>query len=102
MLFVVGAIVTPLQASIATLSQTSVADEVRGRIGASLNALITTASLISMALAGVLGDLIGVHSVFVVAGGISICAGLAARRSSGRGQARRLSPRRAHDRKRKA
>ncbi|HET9222791.1 MAG TPA: MFS transporter, partial [Roseiflexaceae bacterium] len=78
MLFVVGAFVTPLQASIATLSQTSVADEVRGRIGASLNALITTASLISMALAGVLGDLIGVRSVFVVAGGISVCAGLAA------------------------
>jgi MFS transporter, DHA3 family, macrolide efflux protein len=78
MLFVIGAIVTPLQASIATLSQISVADEVLGRVGASLNALITTASLISMALAGVLGDLIGVRNVFVVAGGISVCAGLAA------------------------
>jgi MFS family permease len=78
MLFVVGAIVTPVQASIATLSQTSVADEVLGRVGASLNALITTASLISMALAGVLGDLIGVRGVFVVAGGIAVCAGLAA------------------------
>jgi DHA3 family macrolide efflux protein-like MFS transporter len=77
-LFLVGAIVTPLQASIATLSQTSVADEVLGRVGASLNALITTASLISMALAGVLGDLIGVRNVFVVAGGVSVCAGLAA------------------------
>jgi MFS family permease len=78
MLFVVGAIVTPVQASIATLSQTSVADQVRGRVGASLNALIATASLISTALAGVLGDLIGVRNVFVVAGGIGVCAGLAA------------------------
>lgn len=78
MLFVVGAIVTPLQASIATLSQISVADDVRGRIGASLNTLVTTASLISMALAGILGDLIGVRNVFVVAGGMGVCAGLAA------------------------
>jgi MFS family permease len=78
MLFVVGAIVTPVQASIATLSQTSVADEALGRVGASLNALVATASLISMALAGVLGDLIGVRNVFVVAGGIGVCAGLAA------------------------
>jgi DHA3 family macrolide efflux protein-like MFS transporter len=78
MLFLVGAIVTPLQASIATLSQTSVPDEVLGRVGASLNTLITTASLISMALAGILGDLIGVRNVFVVAGGIGVCAGLAA------------------------
>ena len=78
MLFVIGAIVTPLQASIATLAQTSVTDDVRGRIGAALNTLVTTASLISMALAGILGDLIGVQNVFVVAGGIGVCAGLAA------------------------
>ena len=77
-LFLVGAIVTPVQAAIATLAQTSVADDVRGRVGASLNALITTASLISTALAGVLGDLIGVRGVFVVAGAIGVCAGLAA------------------------
>jgi hypothetical protein len=31
-----------------------------------------------MALASVLGDLIGVRNVFLVAGGISVCAGLAA------------------------
>ena len=77
-LFVVGSIVTPVQASIATLTQTSVADELLGRVGASLNALISTASLSSMALAGVLGDLIGIRNVFLVAGGIGVCAGLAA------------------------
>ena len=77
-LFVVGSIVTPVQASIATLTQTSVADELLGRVGASLNALIGTASLSSMALAGVLGDLIGIRNVFLVAGGIGVCAGLAA------------------------
>jgi MFS transporter, DHA3 family, macrolide efflux protein len=78
MLFVIGAIVTPTQASISTLSQTSVSDDVRGRVGASLSTLITTASLVSMALAGLLGDLIGIRNVFVVAGGIGVCAGLAA------------------------
>jgi MFS family permease len=67
-----------VQASIATLAQISVTDDVLGRIGASLNTLVTTASLISMVLAGILGDLIGVRNVFVVAGGIGICAGLAA------------------------
>jgi len=77
-LFLVGAIVTPVQASIATLAQISVPDEILGRIGAALNTLVTTASLISVALAGILGDLIGVRNVFIVAGGMALCAGLAA------------------------
>lgn len=76
-LFAVGWIMTPLQASIATLIQTLVPDEVRGRIGASLSTLISTANLLSMAFAGVFGDAIGIREVFVLSGIITMLAGIA-------------------------
>ena len=76
-LFVVGWAVTPLQASISTLVQTSVSDSARGRISASLNTLVSTASLLSMALAGALGQAIGVRNVFVVGGIVVVLAGVA-------------------------
>lgn len=76
-LFVVGWIMTPMQASIATLMQTSVDDKLRGRTGASLNTLISTASLVSMAMAGVLASGIGVRNVFLLGGAVVVLAGLA-------------------------
>ncbi len=78
LLFLVGWLVTPLNAAISTLTQTLVSDELRGRVGSSLNMLITTANIASMALAGTLADLLGVRMVFVLAGGLSVLAGLAA------------------------
>lgn len=77
-LFAVGVVTTPLQASVTTLTQTAVADEVRGRVGSALSALISTASLISMAAAGGLGDSIGIRNVFICAGATSLLAGIAA------------------------
>lgn len=74
-LFVVGWFITPLQASVSTLVQTEVDDEVRGRSGAALNTVVTAASVASMALAGAAVGLLGVRGVFVAAGAI---AGLAA------------------------
>lgn len=74
-LFMVGWFITPLNASVATLVQTEVDDEVRGRSGAALNTVITAASVASMALAGVAAGLMSVRGVFVAAGAI---AGLAA------------------------
>lgn len=76
-LFLVGWIMTPMQASIATLMQTSVDDKLRGRTGASLNTLVSTASLVSMALAGVLAGGIGVRNVFLLGGAVVVLAGLA-------------------------
>jgi MFS family permease len=76
-LFVVGWMVTPLQGSIATLVQTSVSDSLRGRISGALNTVISTSSLVSMGLAGVLATMIGVRSVFVLSGVIIVAAGLA-------------------------
>ncbi|MDQ5824535.1 MAG: MFS transporter [Chloroflexota bacterium] len=75
-LFVVGLMMTPMQASISTLMQTSAPPQVLGRVGAALNTLISTASLVSMAFAGALGELIGVRNVFVVGGIIVILAGV--------------------------
>jgi predicted MFS family arabinose efflux permease len=43
-----------------------------------MNTAITLASVISMAAAGVLGDLIGIRQVFYIAGGVTIVAALLA------------------------
>jgi DHA3 family macrolide efflux protein-like MFS transporter len=77
-LFGVGWFITPLQASVQTIAQTAVPDEVRGRTGAANNALITTANLVSMAAAGLLADAIGVRTVFIVSGAVVAFAGLLA------------------------
>lgn len=79
-LFVVGCCVTPLQAAVGTLLQTSVANEVLGRVGAAMNTTIGAANLISMAFAGLLGALLGVRNVFVFAGVVSVVAGVLALR----------------------
>ncbi len=76
-LFGVGLLMTPLQAAIATISQTVVEDKMRGRVGAALNTLVSTASLLSMALAGICAQLVGLRNVFVLGGGVVVLAGIA-------------------------
>ncbi len=78
LLFFVGLLVAPVQAGVSTLVQTSVDDQARGRVGATLSAVIGSANLVSMAFAGVLAGLIGVREVFVVSGVIAAIAGVAA------------------------
>lgn len=75
-LFVVGLLITPLQASVSTLTQTLIADEMRGRVGGALNALISAATVLSMAFAGVVAAAIGVRNVFIVAGLITVGAAI--------------------------
>jgi sugar phosphate permease len=75
-LFSVGWFVTPLQASVVSLLQSNVVDEMRGRAGAALSTASQTASVVSMAMAGILADAIGVRGVFLLGGAISIAAGL--------------------------
>jgi len=77
-LFFVGLCLTPVQASASTLYQVLIPAEKRGRAGAAMSTVITMASLISMASAGLLGDALGVRQVFFLAGGITIFAGLLA------------------------
>ena len=77
-LFFVGLLITPVQATASTLMQQNVPDEKRGRAGSSLNTATTLASVISMALAGVLGDTIGIRQVFLLAGSITLGAAVIA------------------------
>ncbi|MGA7228456.1 MAG: MFS transporter [Acidimicrobiia bacterium] len=72
----VGLMMTPVQSGVSTLSQLLVEDRMRGRVGGALNALISGASILSMAFAGVAAAAIGVRSVFVLAGVLAAAGGL--------------------------
>jgi MFS family permease len=75
LMFLVGWAITPLQAAMATIVQTSVADSARGRLGSLLSAAASTANVTSMALAGIFADLLTTRTVYLLAA--SIC-GMAA------------------------
>lgn len=77
-LFFVGLFLTPVQAAASTLMQQNVPNEKRGRAGSALNTAITLASVISMAAAGIFGDVIGIRQVFFIAGGITLLAAVIA------------------------
>jgi len=77
LLFVVGWFVTPLQASISTLVQSEVADEMRGRIGSAMGTVIEGANVASMALAGGAAAVVGTRGVFVGSGGVALLAAAA-------------------------
>ena len=74
LLFVVGWMVTPLQAMLQTIVQTASTDATRGRVVSILQASLSTASVVSMAIGGVLGDLIGIRAVYLAAAGLVVIA----------------------------
>lgn len=73
-LVLVGLFVTPVQAVIQTLVQTAVVDASRGRVVSVVQATMSTASVASMALGGIFGDLIGIRGVFIAAGVLTVGA----------------------------
>jgi MFS family permease len=73
-LLAVGLALTPLQAMVQTVVQTAAGDTTRGRVVAVLQASISTASVASMAIGGILGDAIGIRAVYLVAAGVVIGA----------------------------
>ncbi|HKJ28370.1 MAG TPA: MFS transporter [Anaerolineales bacterium] len=77
-LFLVGWFITPIQASGMTMIQTAVPDELRGRASAANNAIISVANLVSMGAAGILADIVGARSVFIISGAVVMTAGLVA------------------------
>ncbi|MCA9969434.1 MAG: MFS transporter [Anaerolineales bacterium] len=77
-LFVAGLVSAPLNAAVATIVQTAVADEVRGRISSALGATIQTTSLLSMFLTGAVAAAVGVRSVFIISGAVILLASVAA------------------------
>jgi predicted MFS family arabinose efflux permease len=66
LLFLAGVIVTPVQASFSTLVQTAAARDIRGRVASLMGSATSGASVLSMAFAGIAGDLLGARTVFVL------------------------------------
>lgn len=77
LLFGAGWLITPVQASITTVIQTNVPAESLGRAHASLGAIVSAASLTSMAIAGAAAEAVGIRVVLVAAGVLAVAAGVA-------------------------
>lgn len=75
---IIGLSMVVARAALATLTQSLVPDEKRGRVESAVTMVIGASTSASMALSGVLGNLIGVQAVFLTAGVITIVAGVAA------------------------
>jgi DHA3 family macrolide efflux protein-like MFS transporter len=75
---IIGLSIVVARAALATLTQSLVPDEKRGRVESAVTMVIGASTSASMALSGVLGNLIGVQAVFLTAGVITIVAGVAA------------------------
>ncbi len=73
--FVIGLCMVTARATLAAMTQAVVPDEKRGRVESALNTLITVATTTSMALAGLLGDVIGLRPFFLLAGLVTAASG---------------------------
>ena len=73
-LFAVGWFIMPVQATTMTIVQRSTTDGNRGRVAGALNAATQTTTIVSMAAAGILADVIGMRAVFVAGGAIVFVA----------------------------
>jgi len=74
LLFAVGLALAPLNAAISTIIQSTTPRALLGRMGALLNAATSSAYVISLALAGILGTGIGVRPSFALAGVVVLAA----------------------------
>lgn len=63
-----GIALVPAQSSLMTMMQLAVPDLKRGRVGSAMNALTTAASLLSMALAAAMGEVVPLRLIYVIAG----------------------------------
>ena len=66
--FLVGLALTPVQSALSTIMQMAVPDLKRGRVGSSMGAINTAGSLLSMAFASLLGEQIGLSTIFLLTG----------------------------------
>jgi MFS family permease len=74
LLFAVGWFVSPTQGAVSAIIQSEVPAASLGRVSSSLGTVVTTAQVVSMALAGIAAELLGLRTVFVIAGGITFLA----------------------------
>jgi DHA3 family macrolide efflux protein-like MFS transporter len=71
-----GVALVPAQSSLMTMMQLAVPDLKRGRVGSAMNAITTAASLLSMALAAALGEVVALRWIYVTAGLLVSAGGL--------------------------
>jgi MFS family permease len=76
LLLAAGSFVTPVQASVTTILQTTVPADLRGRAQATVATLISGGNLASMSLAGLAAGSVGIRPIFVVAGVVIVAAGV--------------------------
>ena len=72
--FLVGWFVTPLNAAVSTIVQTTASDAVRGRVLGALNAAMSTATIASTAAAGAFGAALGIRMVVAIGGLLCVAA----------------------------
>jgi DHA3 family macrolide efflux protein-like MFS transporter len=77
-MFLVGLSVAPINTGVMTLMQIVVPNNQLGRVGGGIGTISDTATLGSMALAGVLGSVLGIPLVFFLAGLMCILGGTVA------------------------
>jgi MFS family permease len=74
--FAVGLPLIPAQSGMMTMMQLAVPDLKRGRVGSAMNALTTAAGLVSMGIAAALGEVVGLRTMYAIAGLITMSAGV--------------------------
>ena len=72
----VGLVLVPGQSALMTMMQLAVPDLKRGRVGSAMNAMTMAAGLLSMGAASVLGEVVGLRPMYVIAGLITMSAGV--------------------------
>jgi MFS family permease len=77
-LFAIGWFITPLHAALSTILMTNSADAARGRVMSVLNASMSATSVVSMAAAGLVAELLGVRGAFLAGAAICVASGLLA------------------------
>jgi len=75
---VIGACVVMARGALDTIAQTLSPDAVRGRVQSAINMIVVAATAMAEGLSALLGSLIAVQTVFVMAGVVTMLAGVAA------------------------
>jgi MFS transporter, DHA3 family, macrolide efflux protein len=75
---ITGIFIIPMQSSISTIFQRSCAPQLRGRVGSTITTVFSAASLLSIVGTGLLGDLLGLRTLFLAVGTITALAGVIA------------------------
>ena len=75
---VIGMCVVMARGALDTISQALSPDAMRGRVQSAVNMLVVAATAVAEGFSALLGSLIGVQTVFVAAGVVTVLAGVAA------------------------